>query len=551
MLRKRNFICLLSLVVFLFSSISTLYAAPKEGLLFILDCSGSMWGRVDEKPKISVAKEVLKGLINKSPANVEMGLLAYGHRRKGDCKDIQLVKPLGCSVENLNKAIDGLNAKGKTPITASLTEAGRLLQKRETKTTVVLISDGLETCEGDPCAMAKDLKSQGIKFVLHAVGFDVDQKAADQLKCIAKAGGGRYFKADSTQELAAALGEVQQAVSEKKELAQPKPTPEAPEAPSVQSKSKRIRLSGPGTVVLKPASWVKMPPHYWSLADPESGQVKVRGKTTSLKVKQGEYQPVWRQSQHGHNEVFLSRIISVKGGETVELPIDTGLRLTLPQGIKTPYKWMLSAPGSRKMLFLFNKNVEPQVVPSGSYTLWWQQSQHGSRIANLGQVEIKPGMLNDHVLESGISVMPADWVSKKPDFYLLKTKKNKIAGQWKSFGPQLVGPGKYILSYRGKQHENNTIELGEVEVPAKGFAEVPLNSGIKFLHKANAKPPFRIMLINLKTNRQVIGRETWGPLVVPPGKYRLNWWQSQHGSKTTTIADEITIEPGVLLEVEM
>jgi Ca-activated chloride channel family protein len=458
---------------------------------------------------------------------------------------------MGSSAEELKKAITGLNAKGKTPITASLSEAGKFLAQKETKTTVVLISDGLETCKEDPCAKAKDLKSKGIKFVVHVVGFDVDQKAADQLNCIASAGGGRYFKADNTQELSAALGKVQQAVADDKELKEPEPAPLAPKAPQVKSKSKRIRLAGPGTVVLKPASWVKMPPYYWLLADPETGRQKVRAKETSVKVKQGDYQPVWRQTQHGHSDVFLSQILSVKSGETVELPIDTGLRLTLPQGVKTPYFWGLSEPGSRKMLFQFKQNLDPQVVPAGTYTLWWRQSQHGSRMADLGQIEVEAGKLNDHVLESGISVMPADWVGKEPNFYLLKTRDNKIVGQWRSFGPQLVGPGKYILSYRGTQHHNNTIDWGEVEVPASGFAEVPLNSGIKFLHEENAKPPYRIILINLKTNRQVIARETWEPLVAPPGKYRLDWWGSQHGGKRTTLADEIAIEPGVLLEVEM
>ena len=84
----------------------------------------------------------------------------------------------------------------------------------------MLISDGFETCEGDPCAAASNLVSQGIEIKVHAVGFDVSDEARKQLECIAEKGRGRYFQASSTQGFKEAIAEVQQ-------VAQAEPAPKA------------------------------------------------------------------------------------------------------------------------------------------------------------------------------------------------------------------------------------------------------------------------------------------------------------------------------------
>ena len=124
-------------------------------VLFILDGSGSMWGRVEGQPKIAIAKEVMTGLIRELPDNVDAGLQVYGHRSKGDCDDIELLAPVGGSDRaTLIQRIQEINPKGKTPITRSFQFAAKQLRESEEETTVVLISDGKETCDADPCALA-------------------------------------------------------------------------------------------------------------------------------------------------------------------------------------------------------------------------------------------------------------------------------------------------------------------------------------------------------------------------------------------------------------
>jgi Ca-activated chloride channel family protein len=180
-----------------------------SNLIFILDASGSMWGQIEGTPKIAIAKEVLTGLIQDLPDDVHVGLVAYGHRRKGDCKDVEELVPLSpVDKANLIAKIQEINPKGKTPITRSVQVTADKIKVLEDETTIILVSDGKETCEGDPCALVKELKKLGIKFVMHVIGFDVTEEERAQLECMAKAGGGEYFTAKTAGQFKMAAEKV-------------------------------------------------------------------------------------------------------------------------------------------------------------------------------------------------------------------------------------------------------------------------------------------------------------------------------------------------------
>jgi Ca-activated chloride channel family protein len=178
-------------------------------IMFILDASGSMWAQVEGKAKIEIAKEVMTELIQDLPDNAEAGLVAYGHRRKGDCKDVEELVPLQpIDKKTLTEKIQAINPKGKTPITLSVRKTAEKLKTVEEETIIILVSDGKETCEGDPCALVKELKEAGIKFTMHVIGFDVTDEEREQLECMAKAGGGEYFTAKTAQEFRVAAQKV-------------------------------------------------------------------------------------------------------------------------------------------------------------------------------------------------------------------------------------------------------------------------------------------------------------------------------------------------------
>ena len=201
-------------------------AMAETNMLFILDSSNSMWGQIDGTAKIATAKSVLGNLLTDLPADTKVGLMAYGHRTKGDCRDVELLAGIGAeSTAGLLQKIKGIAPKGKTPIAASLAESeGAFANIMEENNHVVLISDGIETCEGDPCKVAADLTARGLNVRVHVVGFDVDADARRQLQCIAEAGKGMYFDAQSAQAL-------QQAVAEVRQVAQADPEPEPAPGP--------------------------------------------------------------------------------------------------------------------------------------------------------------------------------------------------------------------------------------------------------------------------------------------------------------------------------
>ena len=193
----------------------TLSPSVSSDFVLILDASGSMWGQVEGENKIVIARRVLKNLVASLSTDSEVGLVAYGHRKKGDCEDIETLVPLGALDKDvLGQRIDALDPKGKTPITKAVQEVLEVLQSREDATTVVLVSDGLETCGGDPCQAIREAKAAGVAFVAHVVGFDVGEGMFLSLSVLPQEGRGLFFSARNAGELATALEHVVAAPTE-------------------------------------------------------------------------------------------------------------------------------------------------------------------------------------------------------------------------------------------------------------------------------------------------------------------------------------------------
>ncbi|MFA7669885.1 MAG: VWA domain-containing protein, partial [Burkholderiaceae bacterium] len=210
-------------------------ATAAEDVVVVYDASGSMWGQIDGVSKIETAREVMADLVKGWPDTTNLGLVAYGHRSEGDCRDIEtLIKPGPLDRATFIDTVNSIRPRGKTPISAAIQHAADLLSYRDNPATVVLISDGVETCQADPCALAEQLSRQGIKFTAHVVGFDLQDQAHQSLACIAENTGGVFVPAQNAAELKDALAHVQSVislspVSEEPPAAEPEPEP-APQA---------------------------------------------------------------------------------------------------------------------------------------------------------------------------------------------------------------------------------------------------------------------------------------------------------------------------------
>ncbi len=201
---------MLRLIAFLLIFPAALLAQGAPKTILVLDGSGSMWGQVDGVNKIVIAREVIEELLTTLPPEQELGLMSYGHRRKGDCADIELLIAPGTDRAAVLDAVNAINPRGMTPLSDAVIAAAEALRYTEEAATVILVSDGIETCDRDPCVVGRALEAAGVGFTAHVVGFDVagEPEALAQLQCLAEETGGMFRTAANAEELARALDVV-------------------------------------------------------------------------------------------------------------------------------------------------------------------------------------------------------------------------------------------------------------------------------------------------------------------------------------------------------
>jgi len=195
-------------------------AAVKEGrpvlslndraVEIVVDASRSMWGRMHGEPKMAVAKGILEDLSYWSPEDLDLALRAYGSNSPSDrnnCADSTLLVPFGeGNRAPIRQAIAGLRPTGQTPIAYALNQAAGDFGARQNDRALVLVTDGIESCGGDPVRAARELSAQGI--TVHLIGFGLGNAADEDrasLQAVADASGGRYVTAGSAEELKQAL----------------------------------------------------------------------------------------------------------------------------------------------------------------------------------------------------------------------------------------------------------------------------------------------------------------------------------------------------------
>lgn len=207
-------------VIVLVIGISPAWAKENRMIEIILDASGSMEGKLKTgESKLEAAKKAVQDLVKQLPPDTIFSFRAYGFqstRDQKDCRDTRLLIPFSPLGENRQKLIDQLRllkARGYTPITFVLTEVGKDFPAGfEGGKMIILVTDGKETCEGDPCALAKSLVKADSRLVVHTVGFGVDETTKQQLECIARGTGGKYFSAEDATALSQEMGKAVETV---------------------------------------------------------------------------------------------------------------------------------------------------------------------------------------------------------------------------------------------------------------------------------------------------------------------------------------------------
>lgn len=312
-------------------------------VMVVMDASGSMWGQIDGKTKIEIARETLRKSLAGVPAGREIGLIAYGHRRKGDCSDIEVLStPAAGNGKAIAGAVDKLNPKGKTPLSDAVRLAAKELRSTEKKATVILLTDGLETCSADPCALGRELEASGVDFTTHVIGFGLSRDEGRQMACLAEETGGRYFPAENAEQLDAALGET---VDVK---------PGEPDEPVKAEVIPEVTLSGPDTVSIGQTFEVT-----WSGADGKDDYIDIMpagedrthseasyswtrdGSPLSILApgEPGDYNLRYVMQGLSERRVLASQPLKVTPGDFTVVVPETAI-----VGSAIPIKWEAAAP---------------------------------------------------------------------------------------------------------------------------------------------------------------------------------------------------------------
>jgi Ca-activated chloride channel homolog len=173
---------------------------PITNILFLFDGSGSMNAKWQTAPKIDVAKRLMRELLDslRYIPNVQLALRVYGHQKPfppQDCDDTKLEVPFGKgNISTIQDVIMKLSPKGTTPIAKSLELCANDFPQAQGRNIIILITDGIEECGGDPCAATVALQKKGIFLKPFVIGLGLDESLKKNFDCV-----GRFY--DATNEV--------------------------------------------------------------------------------------------------------------------------------------------------------------------------------------------------------------------------------------------------------------------------------------------------------------------------------------------------------------
>jgi len=185
---------------------STTPKAKAAAIYIIYDSSNSMWGPLQgEQRKYEAARKALVNFVDNEIEGREVAFRAYGHRRAKDCTDSELIVPFTSDNvgEEIKTAINAIRPTGQTPIDFSLRRALEDFGDRSGE--ILLLTDGIESCDADPCALLAAWKEKNVKVNVHVVGIGLSEKEKVAIQCLADAAGTEFLDAQSEQELTESL----------------------------------------------------------------------------------------------------------------------------------------------------------------------------------------------------------------------------------------------------------------------------------------------------------------------------------------------------------
>ncbi len=187
--------------------------SPLTRILFVFDGSQSMYGRWESGAKIDVAQRLMGQMLDslqgiQADGNFQLALRVYGHQKPvppQDCSDTRLEVPFGNgNIYKIKRVLKTIKPKGTTPIAGSLMKSENDFPPcKDCRNIIILITDGVEACDGDPCIVSKRLQKKGIILKPFVIGIGLEDDFKDSFECV-----GTYFDASDENTFKNVLGVV-------------------------------------------------------------------------------------------------------------------------------------------------------------------------------------------------------------------------------------------------------------------------------------------------------------------------------------------------------
>lgn len=320
-------------------------------MMVVFDASGSMWGRIenDRPAKFIVAREALRTALGKARPDTRVGLTLFGHRRPGDCTDVQVALPLEPSaVERHVAPLEKLNPKGRGPIATALRDAAKALGAAPAPRTLILVHDDQDNCQGDPCAALADMQATAPGLVIHVVGLAVKDDP-QRLMCLTQPTNGRLFAPQNENQVQQSIDDAVAAAtnlraSGKVPALQPGPglnkvsPPVATPAPVSSDTRRPLAVEGPSAVRLTARLARDRAPEarniVWTITSttPQPVVRRALGQDVSLALPDGRYEIQARDSLVTGTTTVT---VGPKGETAADLVLEGGtLAFKFPEGVE-------------------------------------------------------------------------------------------------------------------------------------------------------------------------------------------------------------------------
>jgi Ca-activated chloride channel family protein len=574
-------------------------ASDPASAIVVFDGSGSMWGKLEgeRQTKFVLAREALRSALGKSKPAFQYGLLSFGHRRQGDCSDVQLIhEPQAGALDKIMAPLERLNPKGRGPLTAALKDAAKALgQSGGGPKSLIVIHDDQDNCQQDTCSALTELQSSAPGLAIHVIGLGLKGDDATKLTCLTTPTSGTFTDAQDSNAITQAIEEAVRQAS----LETPRPAPQqrpqqpatarqpsqVPSATRPTSAAEQVEAAkkegplarpallttGPSAVrlaaVLAPNANPLPRPVQWSVRQEQASGAQVfagTGQDLVVPLPAGKY---FVEARDGMVIARQSVAVAERGMTAAELVLNAGiLRLTgvdesdagrAARASATITLFEASTSGRAgalgRPLGVLSARDAQTLIPAGNYVARIEQGP----LRSDRPLVVTAGGTQSLAMQDGVgrllvAISGADTASgaapiivsvaeDDPDSPRGRREFSRSAAPEPDF---LVAPGTYYVSARQgrvEARERLAVAAGETVQRTLNLASarLMLSSRIKGYTAAGSEPvSYRIERIDVVPPDVFFADQSTPALSVPAGRYRI---EARHGLVNVRARQEIEL----------